>query len=47
MDYLLQRHATFRVLKSFVNYPQENILPAFINKNTRYKVLDSVYLIGK
>ena len=47
MDYLVQTHADFRVVKSFINYPQENILPEFINKETRYKVLDHVYLITK
>jgi len=47
IDYLQQSHASFRVIQSFVNYPQENILPAFINKDTRYKVLDHVYLITK
>ncbi|MDB5123818.1 MAG: hypothetical protein JWP94_1947 [Mucilaginibacter sp.] len=47
LDYLKQNHGNFRVIKSFVNYPQENILPAFINKATRYKALDHVYLITK
>ena len=44
---LRQRHSRFRVIGSFQDYPQENILPAFINKATRSKVLDSVYLITK
>lgn len=47
MDSLRQDHAEFKVIKAFENYPQENILPAFINKTTRQKVLDSVYLITK
>lgn len=47
LDYLKQSHANFKVVKAFINYPQENILPAFINKATRYKVLDHVYLITK
>jgi len=47
MDSLVVSHASFRVLKAFQNYPQENILPAFINKATRSTVLDSVYLITK
>ncbi|MDB5132279.1 MAG: hypothetical protein JWR02_2028 [Mucilaginibacter sp.] len=47
LDYLKQSHANFRVIKAFINYPQENILPAFINKATRYRVLDHVYLITK
>jgi 4-amino-4-deoxy-L-arabinose transferase-like glycosyltransferase len=45
MDYLLTTHAKVKVIKSFVNYPQENILPNFIWKANRYKVLDHVYLI--
>ncbi|MBS1526847.1 MAG: glycosyltransferase family 39 protein [Bacteroidetes bacterium] len=44
---LKQRHEDFKVIRAFENYPQETILPAFINKNTRSKVLDSVYLITK
>jgi 4-amino-4-deoxy-L-arabinose transferase-like glycosyltransferase len=47
VDHLKQCHANFKVIKAFINYPQENILPAFINKPTRYKVLDHVYLITK
>jgi len=47
MDSLVQNHVDFKVIKAFENYPQENILPAFINKATRYKVLDSVYLVTK
>ena len=37
----------FNVVASFTDYPQENILPAFINKATRYKTLGKVYLITK
>jgi len=47
MNYLIQSHATFKVIQSFQNYPQERILPDFINKVNRYKVLDKVYLISK
>jgi 4-amino-4-deoxy-L-arabinose transferase-like glycosyltransferase len=47
MNYLTQTHADFKVVRSFINYPQENILPGFINKATRHKVLDHVYLITK
>ena len=47
MDYLVQTHAGFKIIRSFVNYPRENVLPAFINKATRYKTLDHVYLITK
>lgn len=47
IDSLNILHADFKVIKAFQNYPQENVLPAFINKNTRNKTLDSVYLITK
>jgi len=47
MDQLTQNHAHFRVIRSFINYPKENILPAFINRTTRYKTLDHVYLVTK
>ena len=47
MDYLLKNHAHFSIVRSFINYPQENILPKFINKATRNQVLDHVYLITK
>lgn len=47
VDYLKKNHVAFKVIRSFVNYPHENILPAFINKETRHKVLDQVYLITK
>ena len=47
MDYLVQNHVEFKIVRSFVNYPQENLLPAFINKATRNKVLDHVYIITK
>jgi 4-amino-4-deoxy-L-arabinose transferase-like glycosyltransferase len=47
MDYLNQTHASYRIVRSFINYPQENILPAFINEASRFKVLDHVYLITK
>jgi 4-amino-4-deoxy-L-arabinose transferase-like glycosyltransferase len=47
MDQLIQNHAHFRVIRVFIDYPKENILPAFINKNTRDKVLGKVYLVSK
>jgi 4-amino-4-deoxy-L-arabinose transferase-like glycosyltransferase len=47
MDYLLKTHAAFKLIKTFTEYPQENILPDFIDRNTRYKVLGLVYLITK
>lgn len=47
IDILNQQHVPFKILSSFPNYPQENILPKFVNTNTRETVLDSVYLITK
>jgi len=47
IDYLRSKHANFRIVRSFINYPQENILPKFINKATRGQVLNRVYLITK
>jgi 4-amino-4-deoxy-L-arabinose transferase-like glycosyltransferase len=47
MDFLKQNHLEFKVVKAFQNYPQEIIFPAFINRSTRSRVLDSVYLITK
>lgn len=47
VDRLSQNHQNFKVIASFVDYPQENILPAFINSATRNKVLSKVYLISK
>jgi 4-amino-4-deoxy-L-arabinose transferase-like glycosyltransferase len=47
IDYLKKNHVAFNIIRSFVNYPHENILPSFVNKTTRYKVLDQVYLITK
>ncbi|MBD1392680.1 ArnT family glycosyltransferase [Mucilaginibacter glaciei] len=47
VDYLVKTGVSFTVVKAFSNYPQENILPAFINKETRSKTLDRVYLITR
>ncbi len=47
MDYLIQTHAGFKIIRSFVNYPKENLVPDFINKATRFKTLDHVYLVTK
>jgi hypothetical protein len=43
----VKRRAKFTILKSFTNYPQENIMPRFINKATRHDVLNHVYLITR
>lgn len=42
---LTQNHVSYKVLKAFANYPQENILPKFVNATTRNLTLDEVYLI--
>ncbi|HVV54374.1 MAG TPA: hypothetical protein VHC47_03565, partial [Mucilaginibacter sp.] len=47
MGILRSMHVDFKVVKAFVDYPQENIQPVFINRNTRKQVLDSVYLVTK
>jgi 4-amino-4-deoxy-L-arabinose transferase-like glycosyltransferase len=47
MDELIRNHANFKVIRIFTDDPKENIVPAFINRDTRYKVLGRVYLISK
>lgn len=47
LDSLHAFHADFKVIKAFQNYPQENILPDFIDEKTRNTTLDSVYLVTK
>jgi hypothetical protein len=47
LDILNQQHIPFKILSSFPNYPQENILSKFVNVATRETALDSVYLITK
>jgi 4-amino-4-deoxy-L-arabinose transferase-like glycosyltransferase len=47
LDQLSSAHTQFKIVASFTDYPQENILPAFINSSTRSKVLSKVYLISK
>lgn len=47
MDYLVQNHVKFKVLKSFIDYPQENILPRFVYYPSRHSTLRQVYLITK
>jgi len=47
MNDLNHRHAKFKIVHTFVDYPKENILPAFINKDTRLQTLGRVYLIAK
>lgn len=47
IDYLRQQNVPFKIIARFTNYPQEQILPGFINKAKRYSVLDTAYLISK
>ena len=47
LDYLNNNHIPYHIIKSFTNYPQERILPQFVNAGTRDKVLDKVYLISR
>jgi len=47
LDYLNNNHIPYHIIKSFTNYPQERILPQFVNAGTREKVLDKVYLISR
>ncbi|TWR26430.1 hypothetical protein FPZ43_14805 [Mucilaginibacter pallidiroseus] len=46
LDQLTQQKSAFKVVASFANYPQENILPKFVNSATRNQVLDKVYIIS-
>jgi len=45
LDYLTGKHIPYKIIDSVINYPQENILPKFVNKSTRYQVLDHLYFI--
>ncbi|QHS55697.1 glycosyl transferase [Mucilaginibacter sp. 14171R-50] len=47
VDYLTQNRVRFKVIATFTDYPHENILPMFINKDSRSKVLSKAYLISK
>ncbi|MFD2871014.1 ArnT family glycosyltransferase [Mucilaginibacter ximonensis] len=47
LDYLNNNHIPYQLIKSFTNYPQERILPKFVNAATRQQVLDKVYLISR
>ena len=47
MDFIIKSKANFKLMKTFSDYPQENILPAFIYKDTRSTALSKVYLISK
>lgn len=45
--YFQAQHIPFKVIWHGMDYPQENILPAFINAKTRGSTLQIVYLISK
>jgi 4-amino-4-deoxy-L-arabinose transferase-like glycosyltransferase len=47
MDMLLKSHAPFKVIRSFVDYPKENVLPKFVDMSTRAGTLGQVYLVVK
>jgi hypothetical protein len=47
MDYLNQNHVPYKLVKSFIDYPQENILPKFVYKPSRPNTLSHVYLVTK
>ncbi|TWR28291.1 glycosyl transferase [Mucilaginibacter achroorhodeus] len=47
LDQLRNESAQFTIIATFVDYPQENILPKFINYKTRQQVLSKAYLITK
>jgi hypothetical protein len=47
LNYLINTHIPYRLIKSFTNYAQERILPQFVNSATRERTLDKVYLITR
>lgn len=47
IDHLIQSNVLFKIIWYGMDYPQENILPAFINSNTRGETLQMDYLIKK
>ena len=47
MEQLVKNHARFNIMRTFANYPQENISIDFINQKTRLKRLSEVYLITR
>jgi 4-amino-4-deoxy-L-arabinose transferase-like glycosyltransferase len=47
LNYLINTHIPYRMIRSFTNYSQERILPQFVNSATRDKTLDKVYLITR
>lgn len=47
VTYLTQNHVPFNIIWYGTDYPQENILPAFININTRGSTLQTIFLIKR
>jgi hypothetical protein len=46
IDLLRQQQIPFKIVRTFENYPRENVLPQFINHSTRNSTLEKVYLIS-
>ncbi|GAB3930657.1 ArnT family glycosyltransferase [Mucilaginibacter myungsuensis] len=47
INYFDQHKFGYRIIAEFIDYPQENLLPAFVNHQTRSQTLEKVYLIRK
>jgi 4-amino-4-deoxy-L-arabinose transferase-like glycosyltransferase len=47
VNYFTRHHFPFMIIGTWWDYPQENILPAFINHQTRESTLTKVYLVKK
>lgn len=47
MDYFNQQKVPYQIINTFWDYPRENLLPAYINHQTRQTTLEHVYLIRK
>ena len=47
MEALVQSHASVKLVRSFVDYPKENLSLQFIDRSTRIKTLGQVYLITR
>jgi 4-amino-4-deoxy-L-arabinose transferase-like glycosyltransferase len=47
MDQLVQSHASIKIVRSFVDYPKENLSLQFIDRSTRIKTLGQVYVVSK
>lgn len=47
LDYLKANHISYHIVKTFKDYPRENILPKLLIDDKRASVLDDVYIITK